>query len=166
MGSFLGMSLNDLIQLRIFRGDENISLDTFTDDWNKPVIGFLENHPKFLITGVGLGNIHFWALDYIPEEYMHFMGGNVFCAKSGFLRVLSELGVLGVGLFFYAFFKPFLYFKKYSPKIKIHFLLSFLIFLNFLLTMTGPIYITFAFIIVYTLYNNNKLTNRKQISVP
>ena len=167
VASFFGISLYDLIQLRLFRGEESISLATYTEDFNEAIIGFLTDYPEFMISGVGLGNIHLWAQDYIPDYAAHYMTGNVFCAKSGFLRVLSELGIFGTGLFFYAFLKPFSHFKKYSKTVKLHFIISFLIFFDFLLSMNGPIYITFAFIIVYSLYdsldiNNAELINKKK----
>jgi O-antigen ligase len=50
-----------------------------------------------------MGNIHFWAADYIPRQFAYFMTNSVFVAKAGFLRILSELGILGLLLFLAAF---------------------------------------------------------------
>lgn len=155
--TYLGMSLSDIIYLRLFREKEDILLSTYIEDWNEAVLGFLKDHPRFLITGVGVGNIHLWAQDYIPDYAAHYMTGNVFVAKSGFLRILSETGLFGLFLFFYSYLKPFINFKKYILKANIHFLLiSILIFLDFLLSADAPPYFIFAFIIVYMLYKNQK----------
>ena len=55
--------------------------------------------PQYLLFGSGVGNIHNLAAQYIPQEYLHYMKDNIFVAKSGYLRIISELGLLGMFLF-------------------------------------------------------------------
>jgi len=157
IGSTMGFSLNDLFKTRILRDKDEVSIVTYTEDSNETVIGFLKDYPGFLVIGSGLGNIHLWAQNYIPDYAEYYMYGNVFVAKSGFLRLLSETGVIGLLLFFYGFLKPFYNLKKQNAEIKTHLIISFLIFLDFLLSADGPNYITFAFIIIYILYKNPNL---------
>lgn len=68
-------------------------------DFDIAVWRFLEHHPVWGLTGVGLGNINAYAANYIPRFAQHYMQGSIFVAKSGYLRLLSECGVIGLFLF-------------------------------------------------------------------
>jgi hypothetical protein len=68
-------------------------------DFDLAVWGFLLDHPAWGIVGVGLGNIHAYASDYIPEFARRYMENSIFVAKSGYLRILSEVGLVGLLLF-------------------------------------------------------------------
>ena len=73
------------------------------EDWNQAVMGFLRETPWVWPFGVGLGNVHLYAAPYIPLAAESYMVGQVFVAKSGLLRLLSELGLAGLGLFLAAY---------------------------------------------------------------
>lgn len=71
------------------------------EDFDEVVLLFLKDQPGYLIFGVGLGNIHLYAEHYIDPLY-RFMFGNIFVAKSGYLRIVSELGLVGFLLFVFS----------------------------------------------------------------
>jgi hypothetical protein len=71
----------------------------YIEDFDEAVGGFLIDHPTTAIWGVGLGNIHLYAEDYIPGYAIAYAGGTAFTAKSGALRLVSELGIVGLCLF-------------------------------------------------------------------
>lgn len=75
--------------------------DVISEDYDAPIQIFLSNFPEYILLGSGLGNIHNLAYPYIPNEYLHYMGGNIFVAKSGYLRIISELGLTGFLLFIF-----------------------------------------------------------------
>lgn len=70
----------------------------FVEDFDAAVIGFLQEHPGYLWLGVGLGNAHLYADEYLPQ-HAAAASGTAFVAKSGYLRLVSELGVVGLALF-------------------------------------------------------------------
>jgi hypothetical protein len=70
------------------------------EDWNIAVLDWLIDNTWAVPLGVGLGNVHLYAAPYIPAEFLYYMGGHVFVAKSGFLRIVSEAGIVGLLLFF------------------------------------------------------------------
>ena len=77
--------------------DRTIGRD-FTEDFDAAVIGFLKEQPRYVLTGVGLGNVHLYANDYLPG-YATYAVDTPFVAKSGYLRLLSEIGIVGLALF-------------------------------------------------------------------
>ena len=46
-----------------------------------------------------MGNIHNLSADFIPIKYLHYMKDNIFVAKSGYLTLISEYGIVGFILF-------------------------------------------------------------------
>lgn len=68
-------------------------------DFDAVVLDFLKTEPIYLWFGVGLGNVHLHADAYLSPYLREFAGGTSFVADSGWLRLLSELGLLGLGLF-------------------------------------------------------------------
>lgn len=72
----------------------------YVEDFDEAVGLFLVDHPTAGILGVGLGNIHLYANDYLPEYATAYARGTAFTAKSGALRLVSELGLIGLFLFF------------------------------------------------------------------
>lgn len=69
------------------------------EDFDAAILDFLIDRPQYALVGVGLGNAHLYADDYLEAAYRSYAQGTVFTAKSGYLRLLSELGL--VGLVFY-----------------------------------------------------------------
>jgi len=60
---------------------------------------FLEDQPKWIIFGSGSGNIHNLAAPYMPEKYKHYLVDNIFVSRYGYLRIISENGLVGFFLF-------------------------------------------------------------------
>lgn len=69
------------------------------EDWDGVVLNFLRHEPEYVFVGVGLGNVHLFADKYIPPIARYYMEGNIFVAKSGYLKIISELGIIGFILF-------------------------------------------------------------------
>ncbi len=113
------------------------------EDWNEAVIGFIKENPYWSITGVGFGNIHLYAQEYIPD-YAWYMIGEVFVAKSGFLRLLSEVGLIGLFLFLISYLKPLVVLSKYAKKDNfalLIFIVSIYSLIDYAITANGPTYI-------------------------
>lgn len=85
-----------LIEARIYNRLEETGA---IEDFNLTVLDFLIHHPKYLPFGTGIGNVHFFAFPYIPNEFKFYMRDSVFVAKAGLLRVISEQGIVGLLLF-------------------------------------------------------------------
>ena len=148
----------DILQVLNERTFLRLQESGFIEDWNDAVLGFLREHPKYWFTGVGLGNIHLYAKDYIPGYALHHMFGEVFIAKSGFLRLISEVGMIGFLFFLYAYFKPVFALKKIRHingrnDFGEHIVLSIVVFINFLISANGPPYVFFIMAISYSTYS-------------
>jgi len=98
--------INIFLQARIF--ERNIT----SEDFDYPIQEFLKNNFGFISTGVGLGNVHNFAFSYIPNETMHYMKNTIFVAKSGYLKIISETGIIGLMLFLSIPFSLFYKIKK------------------------------------------------------
>jgi len=71
----------------------------YVEDFDAAVGSFLIENPLTAILGVGLGRIHLYADEYLPDYAQVYAGGTAFTAKSGVLRLVSELGLVGLLLF-------------------------------------------------------------------
>ncbi len=78
---------------------QRIAMRGLITDFDKVVLDFLIAEPWYGIMGVGMGNIHLFADAYLPNYLSSFAGGTSFVADSGWLRLLSELGLVGLCLF-------------------------------------------------------------------
>lgn len=83
----------EIIELRI------LNRDLTSEDFDAPIQIFLSKFPEYLFFGSGMGNIHNLSADFIPLKYLHYMKDNIFVAKSGYLTLISEYGVIGLILF-------------------------------------------------------------------
>ena len=61
---------------------------------------FLIANPRWGVFGSGSGNIHNLAHPYMPEELKYYMKGNIFVARGGYLKLISENGIVGLLLLF------------------------------------------------------------------
>ncbi len=87
--------LDDIINDRVTERDK-------IEDFDAVIIKGLKENPQYIIYGSGLGNIHNIAAPYINQfENLGFMEGSIFVAKSGYLRIISETGVIGFLLFLF-----------------------------------------------------------------
>lgn len=82
-----------IIEKRIFERD------VLSEDFDAPIQKLLVIFPEYLFFGLGVGNAHNFAFPYIAEENLFYMEHNIFVAKSGYLRIISELGLIGFILF-------------------------------------------------------------------
>jgi len=62
------------------------------------VIRALANQPQLLIAGAGLGNIHLYAAEYLPEDFPKFRD-SAYKANSGLFFILGDTGLIGLLLF-------------------------------------------------------------------
>lgn len=62
---------------------------------DEAVFNFLKNEPYYAITGLGLGNVHFYAVDYLPPRFPLFRD-TPFKGNSGFFLLLGDIGFLGI----------------------------------------------------------------------
>ena len=69
------------------------------EDFDAAIGDFLLAEPFRIPMGVGLGNAHLYADSYLPPEARRYAAGTAFVAKSGYLRLISELGLVGLVLF-------------------------------------------------------------------
>ncbi|WP_139556669.1 hypothetical protein [Methylotetracoccus oryzae] len=69
------------------------------EDFDQAVLGFLAQAPLYGILGVGLGNVHLYADEFLDPLTAAFAHGMAFVAKSGYLRLISEAGIIGLALF-------------------------------------------------------------------
>ena len=91
-----GIPVVDLIAERtIERLDESGAVE----DFDLAILGYFEVHPKDLITGLGIGDVHLYAGPYLDPQFAVYAEATVFVAKTGYLRLLSEVGVIGLVLF-------------------------------------------------------------------
>ncbi len=89
--------LNNIINDRI------VERDIANEDFDAVVQMALKENPQWLVFGSGLGNIHNIAAKYIDrfENLGAYMDNNIFFAKSGYLRIISECGFVGFILFLF-----------------------------------------------------------------
>jgi hypothetical protein len=62
---------------------------------DEAVFDFFKNDPVYVITGLGLGNVHFYADDYLPPRFPLFRD-TPFKGNSGFFLLLGDIGFLGL----------------------------------------------------------------------
>lgn len=62
---------------------------------DEAVSDFFKNEPYYAITGLGLGNIHFYADDYLPPRFPLFRD-MPFKGNSGIFLLLGDVGLLGM----------------------------------------------------------------------
>jgi len=67
-------------------------------DTDKAVFDYLKDNPIFALTGVGLGNIHFFAASHLPLG--HPLANTSFKGVTGFFLLLGDTGFLGLLILF------------------------------------------------------------------
>lgn len=91
-----GIPVLDLVAERTFDRIEN---NGAVEDFDLAITRYLSAHREAIITGTGLGNAHLYAIPYLEPEHAVYAEGNVFQAKTGVVRIVSELGLIGLALF-------------------------------------------------------------------
>jgi len=62
---------------------------------DEAVFDFFKEEPYYAITGLGLGNIHFFAINYLPPGFPIFRD-TPFKGNSGFFLLLGDIGFIGI----------------------------------------------------------------------
>ena len=133
-----------LIEARIYNRIEETGA---LEDFNLTILNFLQDNPRYLLFGTGLGNVHFFAFPYIPNEFKYYMRDSVFVAKAGLLRIVSEQGIVGLVLFLGMIGFLVIRFSRHSPDIEqqwryLGLSLLLVTFINFLISSdSSPYYI-------------------------
>lgn len=91
-----GIPVVDLLAARTI---ERIDSNGAIEDFDLAIIDFLKDNPALALTGVGLGNVHLHATRYMGVEFQHYATGKIFVAKTQYLRLISETGIIGLLLF-------------------------------------------------------------------
>lgn len=95
-GEARGIPVVDLIAQRTI---ERIDSDGAVEDFDLAILGYLQANPGSVVTGVGIGDAHLYAGPYLDPLYAIYAEGTVFVAKTGYLRLISEVGLIGFALF-------------------------------------------------------------------
>lgn len=140
---------------------ERLTDTGIVEDFNTTILDFLDHNRSFVIIGTGLGNVHFWAQEYIPKQFSYYMTNSVFVAKAGILRLLSELGLIGMVLFFSIVFGLIVNIDRLKSKVPGGFSRLFTFFLvivivNYCVTMDASPYYIFAFALCFSLLQYGK----------
>jgi O-antigen ligase len=87
-----------LVQNRVIQRitGENTRTGGGVEDFDQTVLAFLADNPWWIVTGSGWGNIHNLSQAYIPPQFAYYMQDTIFVAKSGYLKIVSENGLIGV----------------------------------------------------------------------
>lgn len=95
-GEARGIPVIDLISQRTI---ERIDTDGAVEDFDLAILSYLEANPGSAVTGVGIGDAHLFAGPYLDPLFAVYAEATVFTAKTGYLRLISEVGLIGFALF-------------------------------------------------------------------
>ncbi|TRW14861.1 hypothetical protein [Glacieibacterium frigidum] len=95
-GEARGIPIIDLLAERTI---ERIDSDGAVEDFDLAILSYLTEHPADAITGLGIGDAHLYAAPYLEPLFLIYAEGTVFAAKTGYLRLISEVGFIGFALF-------------------------------------------------------------------
>jgi hypothetical protein len=94
------LSLDVVKKVFVARTIERSPIEVF----DSATLKFLSVYPQYGLFGVGMGNIHLYAADYLWPDWADYKA--VFVPNSGYLEIISELGVIGFLLFLFVFLIP------------------------------------------------------------
>jgi hypothetical protein len=87
-----------ILEARVFSRQSQL----LTEDIDESVIDFLFSQPIYLFFGTGLGNIHQYSIKFISDNYLFNLRlGEVFVSRYGYLKIISESGIIGFILFLF-----------------------------------------------------------------
>lgn len=89
----------DIIGLLAERTIDRLGTDGAVEDFDLAIRDFLIAHPDMLLGGTGLGNAHLYATPYLDPLFALYAEGNVFVGKTLYLKMISEIGLIGFALF-------------------------------------------------------------------
>ncbi len=154
-----------LVELRIY---ERLEETGVVEDFNQTIYSFLTDNTGFLALGTGMGNVHLFAGDYIPKKFRYYMHNSVFVAKAGFLRILSELGIVGLLLYYGGFlvliWRIFQSLRKnYFPEGEIALVFLVIVITNNLVTADSAPYYIFALSLAYLFLQTTKASTHEAL---
>ena len=87
--------LNLIAERTLDRIDSNGAVE----DYDLAITDYLRDNPVAALTGTGLGNAHLYATPYLDPVFAAYAEGQVFTGKTSVVRIVSELGFIGLALF-------------------------------------------------------------------
>jgi hypothetical protein len=91
-----GIPVLDLLAERTL---DRLTNDGAVEDFDLAITDYLRAHPAAAVTGVGLGNAHLYATPYLDPVFALYAEGTVFTGKTSVVKMVSEIGFVGLGLF-------------------------------------------------------------------
>lgn len=148
-----------VIEARVY---ERIEETGVVEDFNLTIIDFLRDNPVYLLAGTGLGQVHFFAQDYIDRKFRYYMQDSVFVAKAGALRVVSEQGIIGFILLCSIMGYLIIHLRRFRKREAGFALLSLIIgfsiltWLNYFITSDSSPYYIFCFVLGFSMIGHLK----------
>jgi hypothetical protein len=98
--AIIGLEASDvpILDLLNERTIDRVSRDGAIEDFDLAIIDYFRSDPTAIVTGVGLGNAHLYAMPFLDPLFALYAEGAVFVGKSGFIRTISEAGIIGLAL--------------------------------------------------------------------
>ena len=125
-----------------------------TDNKKAPILSYLNDNPFRIITGFGLGNVHFYTREYIPKDLKYYIDKSVFVSKKGMIKIITETGVIGLFIFFRGLVLPLRKFSKFGKitlkEINKNATIVAFVFicLNFFIACDGPFYLVLVLSVI------------------
>lgn len=91
-----GIPVLDLLAERTL---DRLTNDGAVEDFDLAITDYLRANPASAATGVGLGNAHLYATPYLDPLFALYAEGAIFTGKTSVVKIVSELGFIGLGLF-------------------------------------------------------------------
>lgn len=85
-----------IIEIAQARTIERLDTNGAVEDFDLAIIDYFKANPQRLAGGLGLGNAHLYAMRYLDAEFQWYAYGQVFAAKTNYLRLISEVGFIGL----------------------------------------------------------------------
>jgi hypothetical protein len=80
------------------------SYELANEEVDSVIIKFLLDNPGWAIVGSGVGNIHNLVIPYLGDEsFSNALQNNIFMSRYGYIKLISENGLIGFVLFLLAF---------------------------------------------------------------
>jgi len=95
-----GLSLGFFKKVFLVRTVKRFPIEVF----DAATLKFLFAHPLYGVFGVGMGNVHLYAVNYLWPTWEGYRA--VFIPNSGYLEIISEVGVVGFVLFLLSYLTP------------------------------------------------------------
>jgi hypothetical protein len=91
-----GVPVLNLIAERTF---DRLDSAGAVEDFDLTITQYLLDRPASIMVGTGLGNAHLYAAPYLDPIFAAYAEGQVFAGKTSVVRIISEIGLIGMVLF-------------------------------------------------------------------